>query len=218
MLYIRAWASVLLVQLRWAMRRPPNVGRVTIKIPTLFHKMCILKNNNCFRYGSLSDLNLLCAMSVGVYLSDKREMFDDPLSFKGRARRSEYWLSFFLSILTIPLLAFNGFNMKGENARLVSTLAIIGMLSPFLMLFVYASFLPSFIAYILAFIGGVGACFDYVASWWFLLAQGAKRCHDLGHSGWFQIIPFYVLAMLFCEGQKDENDYGLSPKFRNLAA
>lgn len=31
---------------------------------------------------------------------------------------------------------------------------------------------------------------------WFLYAQGAKRCHDLGHSGWFQAIPYYVFWML----------------------
>lgn len=47
---------------------------------------------------------------------------------------------------------------------------------------------------------------------WFLLAQGAKRCHDLGKTGWFQIIPFYVLWMLFQDGQPGENDYGLNPK------
>ena len=36
---------------------------------------------------------------------------------------------------------------------------------------------------------------------WFLWAQGAKRCHDRGNSGWYQIIPFYGFWMLFAEGE-----------------
>jgi uncharacterized membrane protein YhaH (DUF805 family) len=47
---------------------------------------------------------------------------------------------------------------------------------------------------------------------WFLWAQGAKRCHDIGNSGWYQIIPFYVFWMLFANGQKETNQYGINPK------
>ena len=31
---------------------------------------------------------------------------------------------------------------------------------------------------------------------WFIWAQGAKRCHDIGNSGWYQLIPFYSLFMM----------------------
>lgn len=48
--------------------------------------------------------------------------------------------------------------------------------------------------------------------WFFLLAQGAKRCHDLGNSGWFQLIPFYGLWMLFADSKDGINEYGLNPK------
>ncbi len=47
---------------------------------------------------------------------------------------------------------------------------------------------------------------------WFLLAQGAKRCHDRGNSGWFQIIPFYGLWMLFADSENGPNEYGPNPK------
>jgi len=47
---------------------------------------------------------------------------------------------------------------------------------------------------------------------WFLWAQGAKRCHDRGNSGWYQIIPFYVFWMFFADSEFGPNDYDLNPK------
>ena len=47
---------------------------------------------------------------------------------------------------------------------------------------------------------------------WFMIAQGAKRCHDRGNSGWFQIIPFYGLWMLFADSDYGDNEYGPNPK------
>ena len=48
--------------------------------------------------------------------------------------------------------------------------------------------------------------------YWFIFAQGSKRCHDRDSSGWYQIIPFYVFWMLFSEGDKSANQYGNPPK------
>jgi len=47
---------------------------------------------------------------------------------------------------------------------------------------------------------------------WFLAVQSAKRCHDLGNSGWFQFIPFYHFILLLGEGSRISNKYGPSPK------
>ena len=51
----------------------------------------------------------------------------------------------------------------------------------------------------------------YIPIIWLALAQGAKRCHDLGNSGWFQWIPFYYFIMLLKEGDKKTNYYEESP-------
>lgn len=52
----------------------------------------------------------------------------------------------------------------------------------------------------------------YIGSIYFLIAQGAKRCHDRNNSGWYQLIPFYGLWMLFADGDDYENEYGPDPK------
>jgi hypothetical protein len=47
---------------------------------------------------------------------------------------------------------------------------------------------------------------------WFVWAQGAKRCHDVGNSGWYQLIPFYPIYLIFGEGDYGSNQYGKDPK------
>ena len=47
---------------------------------------------------------------------------------------------------------------------------------------------------------------------WFKWAQGAKRCHDLGMSGWYQIIPLFPLYMLFASGEEGKNRFDENSK------
>ncbi|MCF7561270.1 DUF805 domain-containing protein [Sabulilitoribacter multivorans] len=82
----------------------------------------------------------------------------------------------------------------------------------------------SYLIYLLIYIGGgsiianlddsfsILIFFIWIPLLWFLLAQGAKRCHDRGNSGWFQIIPFYGLWMLFGDSDYGANEYGANPK------
>lgn len=44
------------------------------------------------------------------------------------------------------------------------------------------------------------------------IAVGARRMHDVGKSGWYQIIPIYGLILACTEGEKGPNEYGADPK------
>ena len=50
---------------------------------------------------------------------------------------------------------------------------------------------------------------------WFFWAQGAKRCHDVGINGWYQLIPFCPLYLIFASGEEGSNEYGENPKDEN---
>lgn len=43
---------------------------------------------------------------------------------------------------------------------------------------------------------------------WLYIAQGVKRCHDLGKPWWWFFIPFFVLWMLFVPGEQRVNEFG----------
>ena len=55
-----------------------------------------------------------------------------------------------------------------------------------------------------------------IPGYWFFIAQSVKRCHDRGNSGWYIFIPFYILWLMFGDGEEFENDYGPDPKGRNI--
>lgn len=99
-------------------------------------------------------------------------MFQKPFSFEGRIRRTEFGLSFIISVIALALV--NVMISAGDGASIIFIL--------------------------------------YVPIYWFLWAQGAKRCHDLGNSGWYQIIPFYGIWMLFADSDDGINKYGENPK------
>lgn len=56
----------------------------------------------------------------------------------------------------------------------------------------------------------------FIPMLWILLAQGAKRSHDIGDSGFLQVLPWHYLFLLFKEGVKGTNEYGVNPKSENL--
>ncbi|MDY8136338.1 DUF805 domain-containing protein [Aquimarina sp. 2201CG5-10] len=97
----------------------------------------------------------------------------------------------------------NPFSFSGRIRRLEYGLSYIIFMSTFFMS-----------ALMVDIIEGVGFLLFLmiIAGYWFLFAQGTKRCHDMGNSGFYQLIPFYGLVMLFSEGNYGSNRYGQNPK------
>jgi len=112
-------------------------------------------------------------------------------SFTGRFGRGQYWLCQFLSLL-IP------FGLVVLTSMLFTVLGLRGG---------EASAAEDPIIFVIV-----------VVYFWMLLASHAKRWHDLGRSGWWQLvglIPFggiYVLVMCgFVRGDTGPNHYGPDP-------
>jgi uncharacterized membrane protein YhaH (DUF805 family) len=113
-------------------------------------------------------------------------MFKAPFSFDGRIRRTEFGLSLIINAV----------------ASLIIQLIVVGMVQSSSNSYSSSDYSGAAVLFIIFLIPLL----------WFGWAQGAKRCHDLGNSGWWQLIPFYGLWLLFEDGQHGANQYGDNPK------
>jgi uncharacterized membrane protein YhaH (DUF805 family) len=109
-------------------------------------------------------------------------MFKNPFSFNGRIRRLEYGLTSLINLVYVIIAMY----------LLISSGTID--ITKF-------SITDRVIFYL--------ACSPSI---YFGIAQAAKRCHDLGNSGWWQLIPFYGFWLLFEDGEIGDNAYGENPK------
>ena len=121
-----------------------------------------------------------------TFMEAVKTCFKKYATFKGRARRSEYWyfVLFFL-ILYLPAYIMV---LVGASSRRYEEIAAVGGVIVLLEWLVF--FLPS-------------------------LAVFVRRMHDIGKSGWnylINLIPFVgsivVLVFLCREGDPSTNEYG----------
>ena len=102
-------------------------------------------------------------------------MFSSPFSFKGKISRKEFQLSIAFVVLVRILANMFFFYLSLNRTKLSENIIFL-------------------------FFGLIFAILI-----WFILAQGAKRCHDLGKSGWNQFNPFFILLLVLEKGKKIEN-------------
>lgn len=110
----------------------------------------------------------------------------------------------------------HGEDKKGGFASLFSFYGRIGRLDYFMSMLAYGVLYGVIYGIMFAMLesGRDVAEFAFIPAlfliplYWFGLAQSVKRCHDLGHSGWWQLIPFFGFWLLFAAGQNYPNKYG----------
>lgn len=98
----------------------------------------------------------------------------------------------------------NPFSFKGRIRRTEYGLSYI--------IYLLLYYITAYATFGLGDIGTVIFLGIFFVLFWFYIAQSAKRCHDRGNSGWYQLIPFYPLWLLFADGDVGPNRYGPNPK------
>jgi uncharacterized membrane protein YhaH (DUF805 family) len=109
-------------------------------------------------------------------------MFKNTFTFEGRIRRTEYGISLLIFAIGRVIISFFIVIGMADSS---------GRAPEFANAFITLLSIPLFI---------------------FFLAQGSKRAHDVGISGWWQIVPLVPLYLLFKEGDFGSNRFGEDPK------
>ena len=111
--------------------------------------------------------------------------------FKGRSRRKEYWSWVLFVVVMLFVLTYldTALGLGGSTETYADGASVgVSMTGGVLtMIFWLATLIPS-------------------------IAVAVRRVHDQNKSGWFILIPFYNLILMFLEGTRGPNAYGPDPK------
>lgn len=119
-------------------------------------------------------------------------LLDNYANFKGRARRKEYWM--FTLIWLLIAMALSLLAAFFDTQEMMTQRAKMPFWGGLLVMFSLLTTLP-------------------------MLAVTARRLHDVGKSGWFQLISYvpvignlYLLYLLIQDGEPGVNKWGPNPK------
>lgn len=115
-----------------------------------------------------------------------KSVLKKAFSFKGKINKREYALSL-LKLIGFAIIAL-------KLCSVVTVLMVLCQRSPEIdNLFLAIYFILIILSLILPII-----CIVMLSLYFF--AQGVRRCHDIGLSGWHILIPFFFIVLLFTEG------------------
>ena len=58
----------------------------------------------------------------------------------------------------------------------------------------------------------------FIVLYWVFIVHAVKRAHDIGLRGWFVLIPFFYLFLLFLKGEEKDNRFGPVPGKNDVSA
>ena len=164
-------------------------------------KYCRYCKNRAFN----NELGIICSLSNAQatfegscpsYEEDDKEKSEDEHLKHLRSSRSNLSVKDSIRDVT-SIFSFKGRAKRGELWAVTFSLAILGKLGGLIPDDAYESLFLDIVILVLA-----------IIMIWAGLATNTRRCHDLGHNGFWQLIPFYWIWMAFVEGQSGENEYG----------
>lgn len=161
------------------------------------------------KYSETFDVPLLEALNyiLAHGMSETQRVIDNAMATERSAQSSRELGNTYSEPKTEDVEAwrkrdsFRPFSFKGRIGRVQLILSyVVG----------FVVWFASFFLYYLEYNSNIFLLFlaCTVVFFWFLYAQCAKRCHDLGKSGAWMFVPFWNVLLFFSEGEEQDNQYG----------
>jgi cellulose synthase/poly-beta-1,6-N-acetylglucosamine synthase-like glycosyltransferase len=124
---------------------------------------------------------LQLSLSIAYVRRKKGKSVVNPFSFRGRINRRDYLVTQLITLFIFGSIGLLLFFLFDWPLEILNYKLLVGILGVLTIVFCILN-----------------------------LAQATKRCHDVGVSGWMQLVPFYAIYLYFVKGTDGENKYGFA--------